>query len=380
MDFAFSQEQDEFRETLRRFCDERLSVADVRRWMESPEGFDRDVWKQMAEELGLQGLVIPEAHGGQGFGFLELCIVVEELGRQLSGGPYLANVWAALAILHGGSESDQATWLPRIAAGDAIATLATTEASGPDGVAGVQVVASQEDSGFRLTGPARLVLEGHNADLVVVPARDAGDAFAGQISLYVVQTEDDGVSRSPLETLDPTRKQADLVFDRAPAHLLGARGQGAAPLARTLDEARITLAAEMVGGAGRCLEMAVDYAKVRVQFARPIGSFQAIKHKAADVLLEVESAKSAAYWAAWVASQDPDAEDVPSLQEAASLAKAFCGDAYQLAAAESIQIHGGIGFTWEHDAQLYFKRARSVDALLGDATFQRARLAECLGL
>ncbi len=376
MNFAFSEEQESFRQTLRRFCRERLHVVEVRRLMGTPDGFERDAWKQMAAELGLQGLAIPEACGGQGFGFLELGIALEELGRELAGGPFFATTClGARAIGHAGDDAQRREWLARIASGEAVATLALSERSGADGPDGIRTECRRDGDGWRVTGEKRFVLAGAQADLVVVAARAAGSSGAGGVTLLVVEGGAEGVTATPLETLDPTRKQADLRFDRAPARLLGREGEGAPALARTLDEARIAQSAEMTGGAERCLEMAVEYAKTRVQFGRPIGSFQAIQHKAAEVLLELELARSASYWAWWVA--DTGRAD---LAEAASLAKSVASDAFLRAAAENLHIHGGIGFTWEHDAHLYLKRAKATDALFGDAASQRARLAERLGI
>jgi alkylation response protein AidB-like acyl-CoA dehydrogenase len=375
MDFAFSEEQEAFRETLRRFLDERWPLAEVRRLMETSEGYDRGVWKQMAEEMGLLGLTIPEASGGQGFGFLELGIALEEMGRLLAGGPYFATVGlAAQAILNAGSEADRSAWLPGIAAGDTIATLAATDTGVDRTPDAITTECRRAGDGWRLSGSKRFVLDAQNADLVLVAARMPGSRGAEGLSLFVVNGDAPGLAVTPFETLDPTRKQAHVELEDAPARLIGVEGEAWPALARTLDQATIGLVAEMVGGAARCLETAVEYAKVRVQFARPIGSFQAVKHKTAEVLLEVESARSAAYWACWVASQATE-----KLEEAASVAKAFGGDAYRRAAAASIQVHGGIGFTWEHDAHLYYRRARSSDVLLGDAPTHRQRLADQLG-
>jgi alkylation response protein AidB-like acyl-CoA dehydrogenase len=376
VNFAFSDEQEAFRQTLRRFCRERLSIAGVRRSMETPDGFDRDTWKQMAAELGLQGLAIPEACGGQGFGFLELGIALEEMGRELAGGPFFATTClGARAIGHMGDDAQRREWLGRIASGEAVATLAVTEGSGADGPDAIRTQCRRDGAGWRVSGEKRFVLAGAQADLVVVAARAPGTRGSEGVSLLVVEGAAQGIAATPLETLDPTRKQADLRFEGAPARLLGREGEGGQVLARTLDEARIAQSAEMTGGAERCLETAVGYAKTRVQFGRPIGSFQAIQHKAAEVLLELELAKSATYWAWWVA--DTGRAD---LAEAASLAKSVASEAFLRAATENLHIHGGIGFTWEHDAHLYLKRAKSTDALFGDAASQRARLAERLGI
>ena len=377
MDFAFSPEQDEFREMLQRFFAERWPTAEVRKLAETPAGFDRSVWKQMAEELGLQGLALPEAVGGQGFGFLELGIALEEMGRQLCGGPYLATCLAAQAIRHAGDETQQAEWLTPIASGDAIATLAFGAAPERPEPEQVRAECREGDGGWCVSGSFPLVLDAHNADWLVVAARAPGSRGDDGVSLLVVDASAAGLAVKPAPGLDLTRKLATLELRDAPARPLGAPGAGWPALQRTLDEAAVALAAEAVGGTARCLEMAVAYAKDRVQFARPIGSFQAIKHKAAEVTLELESARSAAYWSWWVASR-PDAEPA-ALAEAASVAKSFCGDAYRRAAAENIQIHGGMGFTWEFDCHLFQRRATASDLLLGDAVWHRARLGTLLG-
>lgn len=374
MDFAFSEEQEAFREILRRFVEERWPLAEVRRLLDTPEGYDRSVWKQMADELGLQGLIVPETFGGQGFGFLELGIALEELGRQLAGGPLLATVCATLAILNGGSRADHELWLPGIASGDTLAGLAYLEEPAPPGVAGVATEARPEGEGFRLSGRKVLVLDAPTLDLLVVSARESATRGAEGTALFVVMREARGLRVDSVEPLDLTRRLGDLELDGVPARRLGGDAPAAA-LARTLDQAAIAQSAEMVGGAAGCLDMAVEYAKTRVQFARPIGSFQAIQHKAAEVLLELECARSAAYWAWWVASQ-PDGD----LAEAASLAQSVCADAFERAATENLQIHGGLGFTWEHDGHLFYRRAHSSNALFGDARSHRARLATHLGL
>jgi alkylation response protein AidB-like acyl-CoA dehydrogenase len=374
MNFAFSEEQEAFRDGVRRFCAERWSLAEVRRMLDTPLGFERTVWKQMAGELGLQGLLVPEALGGQGAGFLELGLALEVLGRELAGGPFLASLCATLAILEAGSESDRREWLPALAAGDAVAALARVAGPDRDGAEGLPFEARPAGAAFLLRGGPELVLDAPAADLLVVPARRPGARGVEAVSLFVARADGPGVRIAACEPLDLTRRLGELTLEDAPGRPLGAEGEGGAALARTLDLAAVALAAEMVGGAARCLELAVEHAKTRIQFGRPIGSFQAIQHKAAEVLLEVESARAAAWWACWVA-EERDTQDLPL---AASLAKAAAADAYRRAAAECLQIHGGIGFTFEHDAHLFFRRAHASDALFGDAAVHRARLADRL--
>jgi alkylation response protein AidB-like acyl-CoA dehydrogenase len=376
VNFAFSEEQDQLRDSVRKFLEAKSPESEVRRLMETTDGYDPAVWSQMAHELGLQSLHLPEAHGGQGFTFVELGIVLEEMGRVLMCAPYFSTVClAANAIMNAATDAQQGRLLPGIASGETIAALAFTEPNGKWDAAGITMEAKGSGDSWTLSGTKMFVIDGHTAHQVVVVARQAGTTGEDGISFFVVDGDATGLTRTPLATMDQTRKQARLDFDGVAATPLGEPGSGWAALAKTLDQAAVCLANEMVGGAQRVLEMSVDYAKVRIQFGRPIGSFQAIKHKCADMLLEVESGKSAAYYAAWAAAEDN--EEVPVV---ASLAKAYCSDAYFHAAAENIQIHGGIGFTWEHPAHLYFKRAKSSEILLGDATYHRELLAQRIGI
>ena len=371
MNFAFSEEQEELRRSVRRFLDDKSPIPEVRRLMETTDGYDPAVWAQMGTQLGLQGLAIPEEHGGSGFTYVELIVVLEEMGRSLLCAPYFATIaLAANAILTSGDDAAKKELLPGIASGDTIATLAFTEDNGRWDEGGITTTATRAGDGWTLDGHKMFVLDGHVANLLVVAARTP----AG-LGLFAVEGDAPGLTRTPLATMDQTRKQARLELAGTPGRLIGADGGASAGLSRTLDLAAVALAAEQVGGAQRCLDMSVEYAKERVQFGRPIGSFQAIKHKCADMLLEVESAKSAAYYAGWAAAESSD-----ELPVVASLAKAYCSDAYFHAAAENIQIHGGIGFTWEHDAHLYFKRAKSSELLLGDPTYHRELLAQRIGL
>lgn len=375
MNFAFSEEQQEFRRTLRRFFETRWPRAEVFRWMETPEGFDPALWSQMAEELGLQGVALPEAFGGQGFGLLELGIVMEEAGRALLCAPYFSSVClAAPALAAVAGEAEQAALLPGIASGASIATLALLDDGDAWDAGGVGLEYRGEGGGYRLDGRKRLVTDGAVADLILVVARRPGSRGPEGLSLLAVRAGAPGLQVTPVEPLDATRKLADLGFEGVAAEPLGSEGAAGAGLAAALDRACACLAAESAGGAEQCLDSAVAYARGRVQFARPIGSFQAIKHKCAEVLLEVESARSAAYWACWTGDREPG-----NLALAASVAKSFCDDAYRRAAAENLQIHGGMGFTWEADPHLYLKRARANATLLGSPAWHRGRVAERLG-
>jgi alkylation response protein AidB-like acyl-CoA dehydrogenase len=377
VNFAFSEEQEELRRAVRQFLESKSPETEVRRLMETTEGYDPAVWKQMGQELMLQGLAIPEEYGGQGFTFIELGIVLEEMGRVLLCAPYFSSVvLAANAIMNVGTDDQKQALLPGIASGDTIATLAFTEPSGKWDAAGITMEAKENVGGeFTLSGEKMFVLDGFTADTIVVVARLEGTTGTDGIMFFTVRGDADGLTRTSLQTMDQTRKQAKLEFDNVVAAPLGSTQDGFAAFSKTLDQAAVALANEMMGGAQKVLEMSVEYAKVRVQFGRPIGSFQAIKHKCADMLLEVESGKSAAYYASWAAAEDND-----ELPVVAALSKAYCSEAYFHAAAENIQIHGGIGFTWEHPAHLYFKRAKSSEIYLGDPTYHRELLAQRIGI
>jgi alkylation response protein AidB-like acyl-CoA dehydrogenase len=371
MNFAFTEEQEELRKTVRAFLDAKSPESAVREQMETVNGVDPAVWNQMGEQMGLQGLHIPEEFGGSGFTQIELGIVLEEMGRALLCAPFFSTVvLAANTLLQSGDSAAKAKYLPSIASGESTATLACTEPSGKWDEAGITMVAKGSGSNWKLSGTKMFVIDGFTANLILVAARTAKG-----VSLFAVDGNAKGLVRTPLSTMDQTRKQAKLEFTDVAAELIGVEGAAWDVLSTVFDLAAVALAAEQVGGAQKVLEMAVEYAKVRVQFGRPIGSFQAIKHKCADMLLEVESAKSAAYYGMWCASEMND--ELPSV---ASLAKAYCSEAYFHAAAENIQIHGGIGFTWEHPAHLYFKRAKSSELLFGDPTYHRELLAQRIGI
>lgn len=367
MQFAFTEEQQEFRTVLRRFLEDKSPTTEVRRLMESEAGWEREAWTALNRELGLTAVSIPEEYGGQGFSAVEHGIVLEEAGRALLCAPYFASsAMAAPAILNAGSEDDKRALLPDIANGDCIATLAVAEDSGRWGGDGIAMTATASDRGFVLDGSKSFVVDGHTADLIVVAARQPGSSGEDGLSLFTVRADAPGLERQPLKSMDETRKLARLRFNSVSAELLGEEGAAAAPLARTLQQAAVCLANEMVGGAERLREDTMDYIAMRMQFGRQIASFQAIKHKAADMLLEVELAKSAAYYAAAAAADDAD--DLPAV---ASLAKAAASDAYMQTAVNAIQLYGGIGFTWDNDTHLWFKRAKSSEVFLGHPSEHR---------
>lgn len=358
---GLTEEQAELRDSVRRFLADKSSEAEVRRLMATDAGYDPATWKRMARQLGLQGLAVPEEYGGQGFTWAELGIVLEEAGRALLGGPFLSSVLAAAAVLESGDEDAKQRLLPGLADGSVIATLATP-------FDGSSVTAVTDGSAWRLAGTLPLIPDAHVADVILVPAR-----VRDGLALFEVRPGSEGMTVTPRPALDQTRKLADVVLDGAQATPVGEPGTAGPALDATRDLAVTALAAEQVGVAQACLDMGVEYMKVRVQFGQPIGAFQALKHMAADVLVEVETARSAAYYALDAAVTGSG--DFPA---AAALAAAYCSDAAVTAAHQNIQFHGGMGFTWEVPAHLYYKRARSSQLLLGEPAAHRERLADLL--
>jgi alkylation response protein AidB-like acyl-CoA dehydrogenase len=372
VNFAWSEEQEEFRASVRRFVAERWPIAEVRRLAASERGYEPAVWKQLAGELGLTGLAVPETHGGQGFSWLELSIALDELGRELAGGPFFATACLSVrALQQVATVAEQAAHLPALASGETIATLAVLDAPGP---AQPDAIRCRAERG-RLFGEKRFVIDAQNASLLLVAAREPGSGGADGVALFAVDGGASGLRLEPAPGLDLTRRLAHVHLDGAPARRLGAPGSAWPALARTLAEGAIGLASEQVGAAARCLELAVAHARERHQFGRPIGSFQAVKHRAVDALTLLELARSAAWWGAWVASRGSE-----QLDEAAAVAHSIASEAFEKAAYECIHLHGGMGFTWEHDAHLYYRRARADRVLLGDPGAHRAELARSLGL
>ena len=370
MRFSFSAEQEEFRGTLRRALEARSPTKEVRRLMATDEGFDREGWKRLNQELGLTGIHIPEAYGGQGFGFGELGIVLEEMGRNLLCAPFFSTTLAATAILNAGSEEQKKALLPGLADGSKTATFAFQEENGSIDAAGIALTAT----GTKLDGVKSFVLDGHTADLIVVVARKKGTKGSDGLSFFTVAGNAPGLTRRKLKTMDETRKLAQLTLAGVAAKLLGAAGEGGAAFTKTMQQAIVCLANEMVGGADRLRGDALEYVKMRMQFGRSIASFQTTKNKAADMLADVELAKSAAYYAA--AALDEGDADMPAL---ASLAKAQASEAYLQTAIHAVQMHGGIGFTWDNDTHLWFKRAKSSEILFGDANEHREKMIQAWG-
>jgi len=366
--FRFDPEHDELRRSVRRFLGEVASEQAVRRDMVTVSGWDAATWTRLAGELELLGLAVPEEYGGAGYGFVELGLVLQEAGRSLLCAPLLSTSLAIRAVLESADPAAAAEHVPRLAGGTT-GTLAVLEARGDrDAAPGTR--AARTASGWTVSGRKQWVLDGHTARLLVVSAAtDAGT------SLFLVDSAAPGVTAEPIPTVDPTRKVARISLTAAKAVLLGTEGGGGDALRRTLDAAVVLLAAEQVGVAQRCLEMATGYAKQRVQFSRPIGSFQAVKHKLATVLLEVEAATSAMMYGLFAADRRP-----AELAEVACIAGYTCSEAALLAAGENIQVHGGMGATWEHPAHLYLRRATVSRQLLGDPQRHLERLAGSIGL
>jgi alkylation response protein AidB-like acyl-CoA dehydrogenase len=361
MDFGLNDDQETLQRYAREFLEKECPSTFVRAQMDSDTAHDASFYARMAE-LGWMAIAIPEEHGGQGMSYVDLAVLVEEMGRAVVPGPFFATVCLAAPVLVDAGRGDL---LSEIASGKRLATLAFTEPSGRVDAEGVQLAAN----GNVLTGTKTFVPDAHVANTIVVAARTSDDG----ISLFVVPSDAPGVTVTQLTTMDMTRRWCEVNLDGVEAEPLGPRDGGWPILQRALQKSIALLSAECVGGANKVLDMSVEYAKVRMQFGRPIGSFQAVKHRCADMLVDVEMARSAMYYAAWAAS-----EDDPELPLAASVAKAWCGEAYTRVAANGIQVHGGIGFTWEHDMHLYFKRAKCNELLLGDTTYHRDVVARLI--
>ena len=376
MDLVITEDQALIAKTAADFVREKSPVARMRALRDANDaaGFSRALWKEMAE-LGWVGLAFPESLGGAGLGFAELAVVLEELGRTLAPEPFLGTVlMGGQALLLAGSDAQQQAWLPKLCAGDAIVTLAHQEARSRYDVQHVETRAEKSGAGWKLTGEKIQVLDGHVADALLIPARTAdGVADAAGISLFLVTLGAAGLTTSRQARLD-SRGAALVKLDGVVGELVGAEGQAGALLTRVIDRATIGLCAEMLGGMQQAFALTLEHLKTRKQFDVPIGSFQALKHRAADVFIELELARSVAMAAA--RAVDENSAEVAKL---ASLAKAKCSDAYLLAANEGVQMFGGVGMTDEYDIGLYMKRARAAELTFGDAAFHRARWASLSG-
>jgi alkylation response protein AidB-like acyl-CoA dehydrogenase len=377
MNFGFNEEQELLRSTARKFLENECPSEVVRKLMDTPEGMTPALWGKLAEQ-GWLGLITPEAYDGMGLGLVDLVVLMEEMGRAVVPGPYFSTVLlGGLGIREAGTEAQKKEWLPKIAAGEKRVTLAWMEPSAQLGPEGVTLAAAEKGGTFTLSGTKLFVPDAHTADAVVVAAR-TGKPGAEGISLFLVPKGAKGLAVTLLPTMDQTRKLCEVTLKDVAVGgdaVLGATGSGWKALSRVLDRATVALCAEMCGGAQKVLDMTVEYAKIRQAFGRPIGSFQGVKHKAADMLVDVENSKSITYYAAWAMD-----EGVAEGPLAASMAKAYVSDAYRKVSAAGIQLHGGIGFTWEHDLHLYFKRAKGSEFTFGDATYHRERVAQLVNL
>jgi alkylation response protein AidB-like acyl-CoA dehydrogenase len=379
MQFALSDEQQMIRDAARTFFAEYAGSERLRAAIESSPGYDPELWQRLAAESGWAGIAIAERYGGAGLGMVELALLQHEQGRRLVASPYFSTVClAAPLIAQAGTEQQRAEWLPRVAAGDARLAVACANAQGATDADRLTVRIRPQADAFALSGEAVFVIHAHSCDALLVAARGPGDEAARALSIAVVARDAPGLTIEPLTMLDLTRPMSRVTLAAVRVgrdRVLGEPGGALDAFERVLDLARIALAAEAVGVAEAALEMTTAYVKDRVQFGRPVGSFQAVKHRLADMMVAVEAARSASWYAACVAD-----EVAAELPEAASIAKAACSDAAFECAANAIQLHGGIGFTWEHDAHLYFKRARAISTLLGTPAWHRERLAGLIGL
>lgn len=368
--FGRSEEQAMLADTVRELLAANADLDSVRELSLTVDAFNRHVWSGLGE-MGVIGLTVPEEYGGAGYGFGEMAVVFEELGAMVTPTPLLSSLVASTAILEAGGDAHKAALLPSVASGETIATLAAFEAPHCNGATTIATSAKREGGGWTINGMKRFVTDAPNAGLFVVTALVDGEA-----ALFAIEAGTDGLTVEPTPSLDPTRPLGQITLEGVTvpddAHLDAAAGADA--LARAIDVGVVAMSQEQVGGAQRCLEMSTAYAKARYQFGRAIGSFQAVKHTCADMLVAVEHAKSAAWHAARTVD---DASEAPI---SVPLARSVCSDAYLAVAGANIQVHGGIGFTWEHDAHLYFKRAKSTALLFGSVDRYRDRLADAIGI
>jgi alkylation response protein AidB-like acyl-CoA dehydrogenase len=376
MDFGLSEEQEMLQRSAREFLTQECPPTFVREMYKDRDGFSRELHRKMAEQ-GWTGLLIPEAHGGLGLKLLDMAVLLEEMGRAVVPGPFLfSSVLFTLALMQGGTTSQKKSWLSRVASGEAVGTLAFLEAEDRLDARGVQLKAKKSRDGYTLSGTKLFVPFAAVADALLVATRTSGRSEEG-ITLLLVDRESPGVTITPLEIFDQTRRVYEIELKNVTvpkAALVGNEGLGWKILARLIDAACVSLAADSLGGAQKALEMAVEYAKARTQFNRPIASFQALKHMAAEMASEIEPARSLVWYAAHTFDSLPR-----EASRAASLAKARLSDVYSHVTNRAVQMHGGIGFTWEHDIHFWFKRAKWNEFAFGDATYHRERLARLEG-
>jgi alkylation response protein AidB-like acyl-CoA dehydrogenase len=373
MDFGLSEDQELLQQSARDFLAAECPPSLVRELASDEEGFPRALYAKMAA-LGWMGLIVPERYGGAGLGMLELALLLEQLGRVLMPGPFLSSaVLATLAIARGGSPSQRQRWLPRLARGEVVGALALLEESDWLDASGVRARARRRGGGWRLSGTKLFATDAHVAEVLVGVFRSRGDGADG-ITLFAVPRATPGLAVTPMSSIDPTRRPMAVQFDDVDLPtdaVLGTPHGGWRTVARVLDAAAIGIAADCLGGAARALELAVEYSRTRRQFGQPIGSFQAIKHLAAEMVSEIEPARALVWYAAYAYDALP--REAP---RAAAMVKALLSEVYSRTANRAVQMHGGIGFTWEHDIHFWLKRAKSNEVTFGDPTFYRQRLAQ----
>jgi alkylation response protein AidB-like acyl-CoA dehydrogenase len=391
VEFRFTDEQKMIRDTAESFLQDVSTSEAVRKAMVSEAGFDADLWQRICTELCFQAITIPEEHGGMGLGYVELAAVLEQMGRVLLCSPFFSTVcFGVNALLVAGTAAQQAEFLPQIAEGALTSTLAYTgdnaaRHGGTWNADAVQVTYKKSDDQYVLNGALRYVIDGHTADLLIVAARAEGSQGEKGISLFTIPANTAGVSRNWTPTMDQTRHQANITFNNVAVSaqcVMQAEAQAWPLLNNIISLAKIAVAAEQMGGAQEILDRTVAFTQERVQFGRSIASFQAVKHKAADMMLKCEVSRSAVYYAACVAQEalaiDGDKKIAAELHEAAAMAKSYCSDTFFFNAGNAIQLHGGVGFTWEYDVHLYFKRAKASELFLGNSAQQRELIAQML--
>ncbi len=367
MNFDFSDDQKQLRDQARRYLAEHSAPKAVRAILDGSAPYDRALWKGLAE-MGFLGVAVPEEFGGAGAGHLELCVIAEEMGRALAPVPFSSSIYLATeAIMLAGSQEQKQKYLPGLASGETIGTLALFEGPGNPSPRAIKVAAGNGT----LSGTKMPVPDGEIADIAIVAARTGQTGRETDIALFIVDLKAKGVRRKALQNVDPTRNQAEIVFDACAAEPLGKAGEGWSILTRVLDRAAVLLAFEQVGGADRALEMGRDYALDRVAFGRPIGSFQAVKHLLADMYVSATLARSNAYYGAWALSTN-----AAELSEAAAAARISATQAFQHCAKNNIQVHGGMGFTWEFDCHLYYRRSNALALGLGSLSYWEDQLID----
>ena len=378
MDLRFSKDQEQIQREARLFLKKECPMEYVREMFEDEKGFTDKLWAKMAD-LGWMGIRIPEEYGGIGLDVLDLCLVVEEMGRALLPGPYFSTVvLAAEMLMEAGTRAQKQAYLTKIATGDAKGTLALMEPDGGADLRFVQMTAEKDEDAFILNGAKLFVPDGHTSDFIICTARtSAGDDPAKGVTLFLVDAKTAGLSITPLKTMDGTRKQSEVQFKNvkvASDSMVGELNNGWAPLQRVISRALVCLCAENTGAAQKSMEVAVDYAKERHQFGVPIGAFQAIKHKCADMLPGVEGSRGLLYYAAWALEE----EDPVTAALAAASAKTFSANALRDISTDTIQVLGGVGFTWEYDVHFYMKRAKANQVMLGDNAYHWEEISRML--